>query len=524
MIKLNERHRHLEWHNIGKFVVVIGVFFAVFSLLQIKSVQGNPQAVDAWPPEYLDIGMSDLPKRPDRFQMPDGTYYRQLYLSGGAGTGWTKWNQNGNYVKYYLETSRSMGKASIFTLYSICQSGHGGAHNGNHPCYSQEQNTVRGNLANASTMRAYWNDVKLFFEKAAEFPNETIILHVEPDMWGHMHLLSPNDDAAQYPYSVMVSGSGHPDLGGLPNSASGFAQALYRLRNAANANHVLIAYHVSTWGVGHDFVYGDPDHNTLIAQADQSIKFYRSLGQPFDLTFFEMRDRDAGYYQHVWNRPNAWWNANDFDNHIKWIDRYTSTTKQKAMIWQIPYGNTQRSIVNNTWGHYQDNLVETLLGESNFATLKRYKDAGVIALVFGQGAGGTTCPCDTNNDGRVDDGGYFYEVANNYLNNHKLSLSGLNVQYFLRTDGIDLRWSDVQAAEYEIWSGNSANLAPGGNCSSASNCTSTAARSFSFTLPNGVDERYFVVTYREDGTLAETSPVFKSVRLTESIFLPAIQR
>lgn len=512
----------IELPFLRRFIIFVGAFILLFSLLHINRVLGQSQAGQPWPPQYLDIGMSDLPQRPALFQAPDGIRYRQQYLSGGAGTGWTTWNPNGDFAKFYIEASRSMGKTSVFTFYNICQSGHGGGGNGNHPCYSQEQNTIRDNLANASTMRAYWDDMELFFEKAAQFPNETVILHVEPDMWGQIQLLTPNNNAAQYPHSVLVSGSGHPDLAGLPNSLPGFAQAVYRLRNTSNANHVLIAYHLSTWGVGDDFAYSDPDHNELISQADRSIQFYQSLDQSFDLTFFEMRDRDAGYYQFVWNQPNAWWNANDFDNHIKWIDRYTSATEQQVMIWQIPYGNTRRPIVNNTWAHYQDNLVETLLGESDFSTLKRYKEAGVIALIFGQGAGGTTCPCDSNNDGQVDDGGYFFEVATNYLDNHLLSLSGLNTRYSLNSDGINLSWNDVKADEYEVWWGDSANLAPGSSCSGAPNCVATISLTYSATLPNDTDERYFLVAYREDGALAETSAVFRSVRLTESVFLPAV--
>ncbi|MFT7586759.1 MAG: hypothetical protein ACI9EW_003198 [Cellvibrionaceae bacterium] len=495
------------------------------SQLGTTGAHGKTEAVQAWPPQFLDIGMSELPSRPSMFQVPDGTRYRQQYLAGGAKYGWSIWNNNGDFAKFYIESSQSYGKTSIFTFYNICQSGSGGGGNGNHPCYQNEQNAIKNNLENADTMRDYWNDLELFYKKAAEFPNETVILHVEPDLWGHIQQLSSNDDSAQYPNSVMVSGSGHPSLGGLPNSMAGFAQALFRLRDTTNADNVLIAYHASPWGTGDSFIYSNPNNAKLIATADQSIKFYKSLNQIFDLTFFEMRDRDAGFYQYVWNTPDAWWNPNDFDNHIKFINRYTESTGQQVMIWQIPYGNTKRAILNNTTSHYQDNLVETLLDEPNLETLKRYKDAGVIALIFGQGAGGTTCPCDSNNDGKVDDGGYFYEVASNYIKNNLLSLSGvpsLNASYSLKPDGIKLSWNSTGASEYEIWWGASANLAPGSNCAAASNCASTTNLSYTSTLPNNVSERYFVVAFRENGELSEVSAVFRSVRLTEFIYLPMI--
>ncbi|MFK7803895.1 MAG: hypothetical protein AB8G95_19840 [Anaerolineae bacterium] len=498
------------------------VFFS-----QIDSTTANEIQIAAqtWPPETLDIGMSEPNgSLPALFQVPAGTQYRQQYLSGGAGTGWTTWNQNGNFPKFYIEGTMAQGKTPIFTYYNICQSGHGGGGNGGHPCYSQEQNTIRDNLSSAGTMRAYWDDLKLFYEKAAEFPSQTVILHVEPDMWGQTQLLAPNDDANQYPYSVMVSGSGHPDLGGIPNTLPGFAQALFRLRDATNANNVLVVYHVSTWGTSKDFVYSDPNDAELRGLADQSVKFYQSLGQGFDLTFFEMRDRDAGYYQHVWNLPQAWWQPNDFDNHINWIGRYTDMTGQKVMIWQIPYGNTKRPVMNNTWAHYQDNIVETLLGEADFKTLKRYKDSGVVALIFGQGAAGTTCPCDSDNDGSVDDGGYFYEVASNYLNNHLISLSGLNVSFSLKVDGIKLSWTDAGADVYELWWGDTENLAPGSDCSAAPNCLFTSELTYTATLPDGVSERYFIVLYRENGQIAEAAPAIKSVRLTDFYFLPNVGR
>ena len=42
------------------------------------------------------------------------------------------------------------------------------------------------NLNNTATMTAYYNDVKLFFQKAGAFPSQKVVLHVEPDFWGYM--------------------------------------------------------------------------------------------------------------------------------------------------------------------------------------------------------------------------------------------------------------------------------------------------------------------------------------------------
>ena len=33
------------------------------------------------------------------------------------------------------------------------------------------------------------------------------------------------------------------------------------------------------------------------------------------------------------------------------------------MLWQVPLGNTKMRAENNTWEHYQDNKVETIIGD-----------------------------------------------------------------------------------------------------------------------------------------------------------------
>jgi hypothetical protein len=68
-------------------------------------------------------------------------------------------------------------------------------------------------------------------------------------------------------------------------------------------------------------------------------------------------------------------------------------------MWQIPLGNTKMRAVNNTWGHYQDNRPEWFLDEPSRSHLQAYRDAGIVAFLFGGGAGGTTCACNAANDG-----------------------------------------------------------------------------------------------------------------------------
>ncbi len=526
--------------------------------LTVSTGQANTEkTIPDWLPDHLEVGMSELPSPPPMFQVPDGTAYRQQYLSGGAGTGWSTWNNNGDFARLYIQKSIEKGKTPIFTYYMICQSGHGGGGNGGHPCYSQEQNTIRDNLANSGTMYGYWANVKLFYEKAAQFPNQTVIFHVEPDMWGHIHQMSANDNAGQYPHSVKVGGSGFGDLNGISDTPAGFADALYRLRDVTGAHNVKIAYHVSIWGTRTDISLSDPNPNELQQLAGRSVQFYQSLDQQFDLTFFEMRDRDAGFYEVQYGIPNAWWQSNDYDNHIAWIDRFTNDTGQAVMLWQLPYGNTKTSDLNNTWGFFKDNIVETLLDESDYRTLKRYADAGVVAIVFGQGAGGTTCPCDSNNDGRIDDGGFFKNVASRYANGNKIRLKESNdplpgapaptsvpptqtpvpptptpepevitlspwVERF--GEGIVIRWNEVDVDSYEIWWGDTSNLIPSNDCNGSESCTYPSGTGYMATLPDSVDSRYYILVTRKDGYVMEVSDVFQAVRLTEEVYLPVIAK
>ena len=62
------------------------------------------------------------------------------------------------------------------------------------------------NLNNTATMTAYFNDLKLFFQKAGAFPTQKVVLHVEPDLWGYMEQRSANDDAKTVTAKVAETG------------------------------------------------------------------------------------------------------------------------------------------------------------------------------------------------------------------------------------------------------------------------------------------------------------------------------
>jgi hypothetical protein len=60
----------------------------------------------------------------------------------------------------------------------------------------------------------------------------------------------------------------------------------------------------------------------------------------------------------------------------------------------------------NTWGRYRDNRVQWWLGAGSARHLRSTRNAGVIGLLFGGGAAGTTSA--------QTDGGLFYRLARRY--------------------------------------------------------------------------------------------------------------
>ena len=143
-------------------------------------------------------------------------------------------------------------------------------------------------------MTAYYNDLKLFFQKAGAFPGRLVVLHVEPDLWGYMQ--NRFGDNAQTVVGAKVSETGLPELAGLPNNVSGFARAVVKLRDTYAPN-VVLGYHISVWGTGNDIVLSNPPDATVDALGSRAAAFYSSLAANFDIAFAEFSDRDSAFYQ-----------------------------------------------------------------------------------------------------------------------------------------------------------------------------------------------------------------------------------
>jgi len=382
--------------------------------------------------------MADSPGGAAAMKATASFAFRYQYLAGGVntGNGWATWNANGDFPKYYIQDSVASGIVPVFTYYMLLQSTPGGG---------SEATADFTNLNNAATMTAYYNDLKLFFQKAGAFPAQLVVLHVEPDLWGYLEQLATNDNAATV--SAKVSETGLPELAGLPSNASGFARAILKLRDTYAPN-VVVAYHISVWGTGTDIALSNPPDAAVDLLAARAAAFYNSLAANFDIAFAEFSDRDSGFYQYVYgDSGRSWWDSEDFRRNALFLSGFSGAAHKRIVMWQIPLGNTEMRAENNTWGHYQDNRPEWLLNEPARTHLAAYRDAGVVAFLFGGGAGGTTCACDADGDGVTNpaavNGNNIVSLAGTGL--PSLSGSTLTTPNAADDDGGFFRW---RAGEY----------------------------------------------------------------------------
>src|SRR5579859_4530888 len=419
------------------FAGLLGIIAAAIALLAVANGRATRPARAAsglpagWP-SALQLGMADSPGGAATMKATAPFAFRYQYLAGGVntGSGWATWNPGGDFVTYYIQDSVANGISPVFTYYQIRQSNPGAS--------MAESQGVQANFQNTATMTAYYQDLTLFFQKAAAFPQTRVILHVEPDAWGYLEQASGNNSATSVP--VQVAATGNADLAGLPDTAAGFAQAVKRLRDKYAPN-VLLGYHLSVWGTGDDILYSKPPDSVVVADAQKAAAFAQSLGTAFDLTFAEASDRDAAFKQYVYGDGGAsWWGAADYARNVLFLQTFHAAVPAGIVDWQLPLGNTKMQAENNTWDHYQDNHVEWWLADVTRQHLQSYINAGVVALLFGRGADGATCACDAAGDGVTnpapingnttpslsadDDGGFFRQQAQAYYAAGPLPLAG----------------------------------------------------------------------------------------------------
>jgi hypothetical protein len=324
-------------------------------------------------PHHLALGLSDSPGDAQRLVHRVRLDLRYQYLAGGVntGAGWATWNPAGTFASMYVRESIAAHLIPVLTYYQLLQS---------RPALGDDElHKDLSNLRDRSTMNAYWGDYSLLLRRVAGAAGDhAAIVHVEPDLWGYL----------EQAHATALARS--------------FARQLIALRDRL-APHVLLAWHLSVWGTGEDPTYSKPSLAHMDWLARESAVFYESLHAHFDLVFNDVTDRDAGFYRQIERNPNTAWHPADFRRHDRYIAGFTRRTRTPVVLWQLPLGNTT---LDNTWNHYRDNRLQWWLDDHTGQHL-RATAAGVIGLLFGGGAGGTTSV--------QTDGGVFYRLARRYL-------------------------------------------------------------------------------------------------------------
>jgi len=351
--------------------------------------------------------IEDTRKQGGRFDL------RYQHLSPG----WTTWNPGGAFVPMYLQESDRLGVSTVFSYYSLIQASPG-RDAGRGPAAA-----MLVNCSNRDTMRKYFTDLILFMKRAGEY-GKPLVLHVEPEVWGHF--LSAPEFAPHLLGEILVrvKSTGLPDFEGLDDTLVSFGRAFGLLRDRYAPN-VLLAWHASRRG-----------DRTPREVADA----LRASGR-WDLVFTDVGDRDAGYLE-AHGDAGAWWTDKDFEALRAWGAELHERSGLPLVVWRIPLGNTVMAACNNTPWHYMDNRAEYWL--ENYPENRHIADwaaAGFVGLLFGGGTVECTVHKDNAKDGATnpppvpgnrgetsafadDDGGYLRLRAGGYYRKGPQALPG----------------------------------------------------------------------------------------------------
>lgn len=338
-------------------------------------------SVPAGLPQYFALGLKN---GPPQLSWMTGSAVRWNYRYQYLNAGWENWSSpTRQFVTNYIQDSTSHGYIPVFDWYEAGSQGGG-------------PNVLFPHLSTPSFMNTYFSSYRLMLQKAGAF-HSTVIVHVEPDMWSIMQQQRSQDPTT---IAVSVASSGFIDVSSFANNASGFAKALVALRNKYAPN-VLLAWDNSVWAVNFDPTCYNGCWSSPAAYGGRVASFYQKLAANFDLIFFNTSDRDSDYKVRVWGQPSAyaWWSSSAFNNFRQYIAAIYQATGRKSLLWQTPIGNTLSRTENDTTNHYQDNRAQYFLTPGNTPNITNYVNAGVIGILFGEGAAGNTTYWDAANDG-----------------------------------------------------------------------------------------------------------------------------
>ncbi len=311
---------------------------------------------------------------------------RYRYLTKGWANNWGFGAYDGGFALSYFRECDTQGYIPAVQYYQIFAEAGGG------------ESATLSKLQNASLMRSYFGDFKLLMQRAKDFGKPVLVL-LEADAFGFLEQQSngnPNSAAA-------IASSGMSELAGLPNTVAGWGLAFLQIRKSVGANNAVLGVHISAWASGKDIAHFNVTE-ALGPEVDKVYNFLAPLGlsanatgQTFDVLVGDPLDRDADFYRLTQNQ-DRWWDASDsasissksFNRYAEWLRLWNVKAQKRWVLWQIPLGNSNAKNVYNNGGAsegYKDNRPEYFFGNGT-AHIEKFADTGVIALLFGAGAGG----------------------------------------------------------------------------------------------------------------------------------------
>jgi len=338
-------------------------------------------------PARLSVGLMEDPG--ETWMRDSGVAWdlRYHYFTRGwrDNWGWDPTN-SGQWGRSWMDTCHAQGFIPAIQYYCMNDEPGGGE--------DQFYNKTRDPV----TMAAYFDDFKVLMQRAKEFGHPVLVM-LEGDGFAYMQIQSGDNPQAY----AAIADSGMPELAGLPNTAAGWGLAFLEIREAVAASNVILGMHISAWATGSDIAYfqtGIP----LQPEVDKAYAFLAELGlaanvtgATYDVLVGDPLDRDSDYYR-LTQGQDRWWDADDsasidtksFNRYAEWLRLWNRTAGLRWVLWQIPLGNTNHLNVYNNGGPrqgYRDNRPEYFFSAGTDHLLK-FADAGVIALLFGPGAGG----------------------------------------------------------------------------------------------------------------------------------------
>jgi hypothetical protein len=328
-----------------------------------------------------------------------GSRYR--YFTKGWVNNWGFGAYDGSWGLSYMRECDGQGYVPAVQYYQIFGEAGGG------------ESAMLSKVQNASTMASYFGDFKILMQRAKDFGKPVVVL-LEADGYGFLQQQTGGNPST----AAAIASTGMPELAGLPNTVAGWGLAFLQIRKAVGATNAILGIHISAWASGKDVSYFNVT-DALSPEVDKVYSFLSPLGlgtnvtgQTYDLLVGDPLDRDSDFYRLTQNQ-DRWWDASDtasissksFNRYAEWLRLWNQKAARRWVLWQIPLGNSNHKNVANNGGPsegYKDNRPEYFFASGTTAHLAKFADSGVIALLFGAGAGGqSSYQNDVFTDGKL---------------------------------------------------------------------------------------------------------------------------